>query len=151
MRGAGVEPACQAWKAWVVTAGPPTRGVGTLAGGYLRSFPWCVILSARRIRTMTAQRQASAFPRTLRPAGPDFTSVSSSLMASTRSPTSSPVFSRSVAISRRFGIVFRVSQSRVSFRSVPGSAGGVGALVFFVAKVVPSRSDDRPPNGGRCI
>lgn len=150
MRGAGVEPASQAWKAWVVTAGPPTRAVGTLAG-LLEVFPVVRNLRARMFRTGTVQRQASAFPRTLRPAGPDFTSVSSSLIASTRSPTSSPVFSRSVAISRRFGIVFRVSQSRVSFRSVLGSVGGVGALVFFLAKAVPSRSDDRPPNGGRGI
>src|SRR2546421_5911675 len=54
--------------------------------------------------------------------GPSRRIISSSSIASIRSRTSSPAFSRSRAISRTVGIVFWVSQSRVSFLRFVGAA-----------------------------
>src|SRR3989441_2364131 len=97
VRGAGVEPALQAWKASVIPLDYP-RSAGVLDRRYL------------------SPSSGHAFGRL----EPSLRSASSSSIAARRSCTSSPSFSRSRAIRRAFGIVCFVSHSRVSFRSFVG-------------------------------
>src|SRR2546426_8933935 len=121
VRGAGVEPAQQAWKACVIPLDYP-RSVGGLDRGYLSP----------------SSGHGLAF------VDPSFRSASSSSIAARRSCTSSPSFSRSRAIRRAFGIVCFVSHSRVSFRSFVG----FGRFTPLRA-IVPSRLTIVSPNSCR--